>query len=147
MEAYIDGINNIVEAQQRVAQGYIDDGSIDDACPPLKALLYIMVEGSYEGRNINDLEIRQQFTRESLLKSDWYQKRLSIKQQRDTDLWYLNKSYIQEKINETLDDEVLIRNSLNEQLVEAERMIDVVSSKDYLVRLQGTQGADWIHLD
>ncbi len=147
MEAYIDGINNIVEAQQRVAQGYIDDGSIDDACPPLKALLYIMVEGSYQGRNINDLEIRQQFTRESLLKSDWYQKRLSIKQQRDTDLWYLNKSYIQEKINETLDDEVLIRNSLNEQLVEAERMIDVVSSKDYLVRLQGTQGADWIHLD
>ncbi|HFD80032.1 MAG TPA: hypothetical protein ENK05_06530, partial [Gammaproteobacteria bacterium] len=42
LEVFIDGIDNIVEAQQRVAQQYIDDGSIEDACPPLQALLHIM---------------------------------------------------------------------------------------------------------
>ena len=31
MASFVDGINNIVEAQQKVAQQYIDDGSVDDA--------------------------------------------------------------------------------------------------------------------
>ena len=39
-DAFADGIKNITEAQQRVAQEYVQDGSIDDACPPLRALLH-----------------------------------------------------------------------------------------------------------
>ena len=35
----MDGVHNITEAQQRVARQYFEDGSIDDACPPLRALL------------------------------------------------------------------------------------------------------------
>ena len=144
MDAYVDGINNIVEAHQRVAKGYILDGSIDNACPPLKALLYIMAEGCYEGKDINHPEIRNQFTRESLLKSDWYKERLIIKQNRDTALWQLNKSYIEQKLKETSMDEINIKQNLDEQLAEAERMIKVVSGYEYLERLNGTQGADWI---
>jgi len=147
MDAYVDGVNNIVEAHQRVAKGYIADGSIHNACPPLKALLYIMAEGTFEGKDINDREIRDQFTRESLLNSDWYKKRLLIKQNRDTALWRLNKSYLEEKLTETLDDEIHIQESLKQQIVEAERMINVVSSDEYLERLNGTQGADWIDLN
>ena len=144
MDAYVDGINNIVEAHQRVAKGYITDGSIENACPPLKALLYIMAEGSYQGMDINHPDIRNQFTKESLLNSEWYNKRLLIKQKRDTALWQLNKSYIEQKLNETAKDDTHIKQSLNEQLIEAERMISVVSEKEYLDRLKGTQGADWI---
>lgn len=147
MHAYVDGIENIVEAHQRVAQGYIADGSIDHACPPLKALLYIMAEGNYQGMDINHPEIRSQFTRESLLNSDWYKQRLMIKQQRDVDLWKLNKSYIEQKLQETPDDEVKIKQSLGDQLAESERMIEVVSDHVYLERLDGTQGADWIVLE
>src|SRR5690606_3680646 len=82
MEAYVDGIKHIAEVQQRVAQRYLDDGSIEEACPPLKALLYIMAEGSYEGKTVHDSDFRAMFTRESLLKSDWYMERLTTKQQR-----------------------------------------------------------------
>ena len=45
MASYVDGVNNVYEAQLRVAQQYFEDGSIDDACPPLEALLHIMVHG------------------------------------------------------------------------------------------------------
>ena len=36
LDAFVDGINNITEAQQRVARQYFEDGSIEDACPPLR---------------------------------------------------------------------------------------------------------------
>ena len=75
-EAYVDSIRNIVEAQQRVAGNYFKDNSIELACPPLKALLTIMAEGSFEGKGIDDPDIRKQFSRESLLASDWYGQRL-----------------------------------------------------------------------
>ena len=48
---FADGVNNITEAQQRVAESYFDDGTIDDACPPLQALLHIMAYGHYEGND------------------------------------------------------------------------------------------------
>ncbi|MBT8037429.1 MAG: hypothetical protein KJO21_07780 [Verrucomicrobiae bacterium] len=76
---YIDGIDNIVETQKKIASNYFKDGAIDLACPPLKALLHIMVEGSYEGKSISDPEIRELFDRDYLLNSDWYQARLDAK--------------------------------------------------------------------
>lgn len=145
MDAYVDGINNIVEAQQRVAQGYLHDGSVEDACPPLQALIHIMAEGHYQGKSIHDDDIRSMFTREYLLNSDWYQQRLKNKQQHDVDLWRLNHDYVSRKMAETLSDETEKREELEERITEAERMIQVTSSEDYLHRLKGTLGADWVH--
>ncbi|MEO6056849.1 MAG: hypothetical protein ABIQ49_08415, partial [Gemmatimonadales bacterium] len=48
---FADGVNNIVEAQERVAAAYFTDGTIEDACPPLKSLLHIMAHGHYEGKD------------------------------------------------------------------------------------------------
>lgn len=86
-DAFADGILNITEAQQRVAKGYFEDGSIDDAAPPLKVLLHIMAEGHYQGKDAHDPSIRAMFTRDSLLASDWYQARLAAKQKVDISLW------------------------------------------------------------
>ncbi len=83
-DVYVDGINNIVEAQQGVALQYLQDGSIEDACPPLQALLLVMATGKYAGMDAHHPEFRAMFTRTSLLASDWYHERLEIKQQRDT---------------------------------------------------------------
>ena len=47
------GVDAIVETQTRVALQYFEDGSVDAACPPLKALLHIMAHGSYEGRGVD----------------------------------------------------------------------------------------------
>ncbi|MFT5131317.1 MAG: hypothetical protein ACI8W8_004953 [Rhodothermales bacterium] len=81
LEAYVDGINNIVETQQRVALAYFEDGTIELACPPLKALLHIMAHGDYEGKGADDADFREMFTRESLLASEWYAARLDTQKQ------------------------------------------------------------------
>ncbi len=81
------GVDAIVEAQTRVALQYFEDGSVDAACPPLRALLHIMAHGSYEGKGVDAPEIRGLFTREAMLASDWYRERLRVKQARDIALW------------------------------------------------------------
>ncbi|HEX6105867.1 MAG TPA: hypothetical protein VFZ26_09800, partial [Gemmatimonadales bacterium] len=84
---FADGVHNIVEAQRRVALAYFEDGTIDDLCPPLQALVHIMAHGHYEGKDAAAPEIRTMFTREAMLASDWYRERLTVKQQRDVALW------------------------------------------------------------
>lgn len=145
LDAYVDGINNINEAQQRVAQAYFEDDSINDACPPLQAILHIMANGSYEGKTIDDAAVRNMFTRDYLLQSDWYQERLRIKQERDAALWQMNRDYVEQKMDDTTESETEKWAQMQERIEKAEQMIEWVSSQNYLDRLQGTLGADWIH--
>jgi hypothetical protein len=76
LEDFVDGIENIAEAQARGARAFLEDGSVEAAVPPLKALLHIMAEGQFEGRTLADPEVRRLFTREAVLSSDWYRARL-----------------------------------------------------------------------
>jgi hypothetical protein len=145
MDAYVDGINNIVEAQQKVAKAYIEDGSINDACPPLQAVLRIMAEGDYEGKTIDDPSVREMFTLGYLLNSDWYKERLVIKQQRDAALWQMNHDYVEQKMDEINESVTDLWAELQDQLENADQMREWVNSDSYLERLQGTLGADWIH--
>ncbi len=145
MAAYVDGINNICEAQQKVAQHYIEDGSIEDACPPLKAVLSIMATGEYEGKTIDDPSIREMFTRDYLLQSDWYQQRLKIQQQRDARLWQNNLAYIERKIEELMDDDEARLKQLQKNREHAKAMLAEINSEQYLQNLQGSLGADWVH--
>ncbi|MEM1443409.1 MAG: hypothetical protein AAGF67_13770, partial [Verrucomicrobiota bacterium] len=78
-EQFVDGIKNISETQQKVAKSYFEDGGIDLAIPPLKAILHIMAHGEYEGKTIHDPEVRDLFDREKVLASEWYRKRLEAK--------------------------------------------------------------------
>ena len=145
MGEYVDGINNITEAQQQVAQAYFDDGSINDACPPLQAVLHIMTTGSYEGKTIDDPAVRKLFTREYLMESDWYNERLVIKQQRDAELWVMNRDYVERKMDETSESDTEKWADLQERIENAEQMLDWVTSDSYFERLKGTIGTDWIH--
>ncbi len=76
MEHFADGIMNIAEAQEKVAKDYIKDGSIEAAIPPLKAILHIMAEGSWEGGGLDKPKLRMLFSRDYVLSSDWYKERL-----------------------------------------------------------------------
>lgn len=78
-EEYLEAIQNIAETQKSVALSYFEDGGIEVAVPPLKALLHIMAHGHFEGKGIHDPSIRGLFTRESVLASDWYRERLVAK--------------------------------------------------------------------
>ncbi|MEO8660272.1 MAG: hypothetical protein ABI693_17520 [Bryobacteraceae bacterium] len=130
LACFVSGVESIVEAQQRVAQSYFEDGSIDAACPPLKALLHILAHGDYEGLTANDPAFRALFTRESVLASDWYRNRLRTKQQRDIALWKRHVAAVEAAGN------------LPERVAKAQAQLARVSAASYLDELVGTIGAD-----
>ncbi|MCF6285919.1 MAG: hypothetical protein L3K26_12090, partial [Candidatus Hydrogenedentes bacterium] len=142
MDSYIDGIQNIVEAQRRCAQSFFDDGSIDAACPPLAALLHIMAHGNYHGKTAHDPEVRELFTREYLLASDWYQERLAIKQQRDVALWARHIASLESFLSQSNPQNEAERSEHQGRLDYAKAELERVKSSAYLKGLQGTLGAD-----
>lgn len=142
LDMFCDGVCNIVEAQQRVAQSYFDDGSIEEACPPLRALLDIMAHGDHNGADVNDPHIRQMFTTEYLLSSDWYQERLAMQQSRDIALWRRHTAYLRAFLARGSHAEEAERLGIAERLQHAEEMLLRVSGREYLNTLHGTIGAD-----
>jgi LPS O-antigen subunit length determinant protein (WzzB/FepE family) len=104
-----------------------------------------MAHGEYEGKTIADPAIRSLFTRDYLLQSDWYQERLSIKQQRDNQLWQRHKDHIEHCLADKDRYDSTSYAELTQKLAKTERMLAKVSSPDYLDTLQGTLGADWVH--
>jgi hypothetical protein len=142
MEDFIDGIDNIVEAQRRVAQHYFDDGSIEQACPPLRVLLHVMAHGQYEGKTVHDPAIRAMFTREALLKSEWYAQRLKTKQLRDVTLWKRHVEYLGTFAADPRNADDVERLGLGRRLDAARERLAMVSSAGYAHSMVGTVGAD-----
>jgi hypothetical protein len=141
LEPFVAGIDAIVEAHERVAQSYFADGSVQGACPPLCALLHVMAYGHFEGKQVDDPELRRLFSRESVLQSAWYQERLVTKQRRDLALLERHAAGLTKRLGESQADagklEALAR------LVAQQRA--TVRSADHLQSLVGTLGADPFH--
>ena len=142
MEDYVDGINNITEAMQRAALPYFEDGSVEAAIPPLKVLLHVMAYGNYEGKDINDPELRKMFERDEVLKSDWYKARLQLKQSKDIAFYTSQVEYLEEFMANPENDILVAEMNIAERLKKAKNVLKVVESKQYLTDLVGTIGAD-----
>jgi len=122
LDVFATGVDAICEAQRRVALHYFEDGSVEAACPPVRALLHVMAHGQFEGRSINDPTLRAMFTREAVMASTWYAERLSAKQRHDVALW--------------------TRHAAATNSSAARRHLARVSAPEYLQELRGTIGAD-----
>jgi hypothetical protein len=142
MEVFADGINNITEAQTRVALRYFSDGSIEGACPPVKALLHIMAHGHYDGKLVEDPEIRRLFTRESLLSSDWYHERLLNKQLSDIALFQKHVKYLKNHLSTSFNLEDDEEKDVIDKLKKAEDKLKYYKSTEYLKSLEGFLGLD-----
>ena len=142
MEDFIDGLDNIIETQRRVALNYFEDGSIDAACPPLKALLHIMAYGEFEGKAITDPSIRSLFTREAVMTSDWYQARLDAKVSVDQALWKRHIAYLETFLAKPNYQSELERLRIHERLEKAKASHNQVNSPSYRTSLIGMIGAD-----
>jgi hypothetical protein len=138
MDVFVSGVDAIVDGQCRVAKNYFEDGSIDAACPPLRALLHIMAEGHFEGRDAHHPEIRAMFSREALLESSWYRDRLLRKQQIDIALWKRHVAALETAADSLLS---LPEPELNCRLQLARTRLTHVVSAAYLDDLKGTIGA------
>ena len=141
---YVEGIANICETQQRVAARYFEDGSIDLAIPPLKALLHFMAHGEFEGKSINDPEVRALFDRETVLESDWYLARLdaklAVRRRTLTSQIVSLEAFLEKEVYASEAE----RLNIQERLDQARERIKIADETPevYLKKLRGTLGAD-----
>jgi phosphoenolpyruvate carboxykinase (diphosphate) len=143
LSLFVEGVEAIVESQRRVALNYFEDGSVEAACPPLKALLHLMAHGTYQGLSIESPEFRKMFLRDTVLQSDWYQERLRTKQQRDIALWERHQAALRAFRASSPESYLEIDGANRSELIERE--LRRVSSAAYLTELSGTIGADPFH--
>ena len=141
-EIFADGMDNIVTTQKRVAKMYFDDGSIRQACPPLQALLHIMLNDEWEGKGLDHPEVRQLFARDTLLASDWYAARLKAKQSVDRKLWRRHVEYLNQFLRKASHADVAEKLNIGDRLVRARKTLTEVEQPDYLEKLKGTLGAE-----
>jgi hypothetical protein len=139
-QIFVDGLDNILSTQKRVAQLYFSDRSIDLACPPLRALLHIMLEDTFEGKGLNHPEIRSLFTREAMLASEWYVKRLEARQRSDIKLWDRHVRSLSAFTAKSNYAEEAERLGVSERLAQAQKILDTVRAGDYANQLRGTIG-------
>jgi hypothetical protein len=142
MEDFIDGLDNIVSTQRNVALNYFEDGGVEAAIPPIKALLHIMAHGHYEGKDLKHPEIRAMFTREATLASDWYQERLDAKAKVDRQLWDRHIAYLQGFLEKPNYQSELRRLRILARLEKAHSTRRYVQSPEYRESLVGMIGAD-----
>jgi hypothetical protein len=141
-EAFADGVENIVETQKRVAAFYFQDGSIDFACPPLKALLNIMVHGEFEGKTLTDPAIRKLFDHDVIVNSDWYKARLNSKAAGDVRLWKRHLQSLRDFAAKEGYEREHERMTIADRIKSTEAMLRKVDSPAYLKSLHGTLGID-----
>jgi hypothetical protein len=139
---FVDGIENIASAMEKSAKAYIEDGSIDEAIPPLKAILHIMADGAWEGKTNNDPEIRRLFDREYVVQSDWYKERLVL--YKNQEIAYIDKSiaYLRSFLAEKAEPKSVAARRAQTELVRARERLEALMAADYLDVIDGTIGKD-----
>ena len=121
---------------------YFSDGSVETACPPLRALLHLMRDGTWEGRGAGDPVFRALFTRESLLASDWYRARLEAQAVIDAHLADCQAKYLEKFLARPNYADVASRLDIRSRLDQAVAAFKAAKAPDYLKTLTGTLGAE-----
>ena len=92
--AYAESVANVVEAQRSVALRYFEDGSVERACPPLRALLHVMAYGEWEGEGLASPAFRRLFDPADILGGDWYEDRLATRLEGARRYWKERLAYL-----------------------------------------------------
>lgn len=142
LQTFVDSLKNLTITEKRVAEGLMLDGTYETLCPPLQALVQVMINGNFEGKDRQHPEFRKLFTREYVINSDWYINRLKIKQQKDIQYWTDNIAYLENVLNMKNYKEAIVRMNLHGKLEESKQQLKKVQSVEYLEQLTGTLGAD-----
>ncbi len=142
LAVFADGVDNIVAAMRKAAEHYFSDGSVETACPPLRALLYIMRDGTWEGHKADAPAFRALFTRESLLASDWYHARLEAQRTIDMHLAESQSAYLEKFLARPNYVDVAMRLDIRGRQEQAALAARNASDPAYLKKLVGTLGAE-----
>jgi hypothetical protein len=146
LEDFVDGMDNIVATQKRVAKMYFDDGSVKQACPPLQALLHIMLNDEWQGKGLDHPEVRTLYMRDNLLGSAWYSARLAAKQKIDRQLWRRHVEYLGRFVKMASHADEAVRLNIADRLGSARKALQEIEAPAYLEKLRGTLGAEPIEM-
>lgn len=140
-EVFAESMAVMVATHQRVAQAYLDDGTIALALPPLRALLEIMATGTCaEGWDLDSPQFRDQFTRASVLAADWYRERLDAKQAAASGRAAAGLAALQRFLTTPGNEEPSQRLGIPARIEAARAELAKFSSDDWRERLVGTVG-------
>ena len=134
-EVFADGMENILATHKRVAENYFQDGSIELAIPPLRALLEFMRKGDWESGTLQDPQFRKLFDRNTVIKSDWYQARLDAMQEKSVKRWKQYGEYLNSF-------DAGMFEGLDQKKAVAVSEVARVESPEFRQRLIGTIGVD-----
>ncbi|MFV0451184.1 MAG: hypothetical protein ACK5LS_02895 [Propioniciclava sp.] len=140
-DTFAESMATIVATHERVARAYFDDGTVEYAVPPLRALLEIMAFGkTSEGHGLADEAFRAQFNREAILASDWYGARLDAKQAEDIKRAERGLANLTDFAAHAADSDAARRIGLAGRIADVESDITRRSSDAYRAGLVGTLG-------
>ncbi len=142
MEDFVDGIENIAQAQAKSAAAYLEDGSADAAIPPLRALLYVMATGCFEGKSIHEPSVRALFTKDYVLSSPWYRDRLERYRNREIGHLEASVAYIRSYLAERAEGGSAVSVEARARFKRAEARLEALMDANYLERIKGTIGLD-----
>ena len=142
MDSFAEAVKSLVEVQRIIGQNYFKDGTEPMLCPPLRALVNIMVHGNYKGKTLADPEIRDMFTLKHMLASKWYRARLVHQQEIDIQTWKKKVDSLSAFVLNTANEEPVRLLHLDERLAQAEKKLAEVSDPKYPDTLVGTIGCD-----
>lgn len=141
LDTFAESMDVIVETHRRVAQAYFDDGTVEFAVPPLRALLEVMAFGrTADGLTLTDDAFRAQFEREAVLGSDWYAARLDAKQAEDIRRTESALENLRGFARHAADSEAAQRIRLSERIARTEADLERCRSAEYRAALVGTLG-------
>ncbi len=139
---FAESMATIVTTHRRVAQAYIDDGTIALAVPPLRALLQIMATGvTDEGWTLQSPEFRALFTREAVLASDWYAARLDAKQAAAAARADAGLAAIELFVSTPGNEEPSARLGMSERVAAAQAEAGRLAGPEFRAQLVGTGGS------
>jgi len=101
-----------------------------------------MAFGDYEGKGIEDPEIRRMFDKDVILESEWYKQRLKNKKAIEIKLIKKKIESLKEFIANPLNESVIDEFKYEERLNQAEAILDYLKTDAYLESLVGSLGAE-----
>jgi len=142
MDSFVEAVKSLVECQRVIGQNYFNDGTEPMLCPPLRAIVNIMVHGNYKGKTLADPEIRNMFTLKTMLASKWYRARLEHQQEVDIRNWKKKVEGLSAFVSNPANEEPVKLLHLMDRLTEAQKKLAEVSDPKYPDTLVGTIGCD-----
>lgn len=141
-DCFADAMKNITDTHRYVSEHYFADGSIAMASPPLQALLHIMRDGEWKGKNLSHPDVRRLFDREEFINSEWYAACLAHAVSREKAVLQQGVDAIDRFLGRSTHAAAARQLGLSERRAAAVARINELSKDDAAASLRGTIGCD-----